>query len=54
MDEEEFIKVEDFDERVKDVIPVSDPNASTMAQRNYAVSSCNAVNYYSSTDLQYA
>ena len=30
--EEEFIKREDFDERV-DVLPVSDPNAATMAQR---------------------
>ena len=32
MDEEEFIKAEDFDRRI-DVLPVSDPNASTMAQR---------------------
>jgi len=31
-DEEEFIKAEDFDERI-DVLPVSDPNAATMAQR---------------------
>jgi hypothetical protein len=32
VDEEEFIKAEDFDERI-DVLPVSDPNAATMAQR---------------------
>ena len=31
-DEEEFIKAEDFDKRI-DVLPVSDPNAATMAQR---------------------
>ena len=32
MDEEEFIKRSDFDNRV-DILPVSDPNAATMAQR---------------------
>ena len=32
MDDEEFIKAEDFDNRI-DVLPVSDPNAATMAQR---------------------
>jgi len=32
MDEEEYIKAEDFDNRV-DILPVSDPNAATMAQR---------------------
>ena len=32
MDEEEFIKASDFDNRV-DILPVSDPNAATMAQR---------------------
>jgi hypothetical protein len=31
-DEEEFIKAEDFDDKI-DVLPVSDPNAATMAQR---------------------
>ena len=31
-DEEEFIKAEDFDKKI-DVLPVSDPNAATMAQR---------------------
>ena len=32
MDEEEFIKGSDFDKKV-DILPVSDPNAATMAQR---------------------